>query len=67
MTAVLEVSDKSKEQKQETFQEHNAPKRPSSLECDIHQVKIKGDAWTIFVGLMDGKPYEIMGGKSTRH
>ena len=47
------------------FQEHNAPKRPESLECDIHQVKIKGDAWTIFVGLLDGKAYEIMGGKSS--
>lgn len=58
------VTETKKEEK-EVFQEHNAPKRPSSLECDIHQVKIKGEAWTIFVGLMDGKPYEIMGGKSS--
>jgi len=58
------VSNTKKEEK-EVFQEHNAPKRPESLECDIHQVKIKGEAWTIFVGLMDGKPYEIMGGKSS--
>jgi ribonucleoside-diphosphate reductase alpha chain len=65
MTAVLEVSDKSKEQNPEPFQEHNAPKRPESLKCDIHQVKIKGEAWSIFVGLMDGKPYEILGGKSS--
>lgn len=53
------------EKKEEEFQEHNAPKRPKILECDIHQVKIKGDAWTIFVGLMNGKPYELMGGKSS--
>lgn len=53
------------EKKEEEFQEHNAPKRPKILECDIHQVKIKGDAWTIFVGLMNDKPYELMGGKSS--
>lgn len=66
MTAVLEVvKDSPKTETKESFVEHNAPKRPESLDCDIHQVKIKGEAWTIFVGLMDGKPYEIMGGKSS--
>jgi ribonucleoside-diphosphate reductase alpha chain len=65
MTAVLEVSNKTEPSKITNFQEHNAPKRPESLECDIHQVKIKGEAWTIFVGLMEGKPFELMGGKSS--
>lgn len=59
---VLITTDKKEEV---VFQEHNAPKRPESLECDIHQVKIKGEAWTIFVGLMEGKPFELMGGKSS--
>lgn len=59
------VTNSKKEETKELFNEHNAPKRPESLDCDIHQVKIKGEAWTIFVGLMDGKPYEIMGGKSS--
>jgi ribonucleoside-diphosphate reductase alpha chain len=59
------ISNESEKETKESFVEHNAPKRPESLECDIHQVKIKGEAWTIFVGLMDGKPYEIMGGKSS--
>ncbi len=38
------------------------PSRPESLPCDIHQVRVKGEKYTIFVGLLDGKPYEVMGG-----
>lgn len=47
------------------FKEHPAPRRPETLTCDIHQANIKGEAWTILIGLMDGKPYEIFGGKSS--
>lgn len=50
--------------KSEGFVTHNAPKRPDDLPCDIHHVTIKGEQWTILVGLMDGKPYELMGGLS---
>ena len=42
----------------------SAPKRPEEMACDIHQVNIKGEAWTILVGLMGGKPYEVIGGLS---
>ena len=41
-----------------------APKRPDDLGCDIHQVNIKGEAWTVLFGLMDGEPYEVLGGLS---
>jgi ribonucleotide reductase alpha subunit len=41
-----------------------APKRPIELTCDIKKVKVSGEAWTIFVGLLNGKPYEIFGGLS---
>jgi ribonucleoside-diphosphate reductase alpha chain len=41
-----------------------APKRPTELPCEIKKVKIKGEAWTIFVGLLNGKPYEVFGGLS---
>lgn len=41
-----------------------APKRPEKLSCEIKKVKIKGEAWTIFVGLLNGKPYEVFGGLS---
>lgn len=47
-----------------TFKQYSAPKRPTELTCAIHHVNIKGDAWTILVGLMDGKPYEVFGGLS---
>lgn len=47
------------------FQDNSsAPQRPKELPCEIHQVKIKGEAWSIVVGLLDGKPYEIFGGLS---
>ena len=42
----------------------SAPKRPEEMSCDIHQANIKGEAWTILVGLMKGKPYEVIGGLS---
>lgn len=42
----------------------SAPKRPEELKCDIHQAKIQGEAWTILIGLMNGKPYEVIGGLS---
>lgn len=50
------------ETNKEDFPQHNAPKRPQQLDCDIHNLSIKGEKWTILVGLMDGKPYEILGG-----
>jgi ribonucleoside-diphosphate reductase alpha chain len=40
----------------------HAPVRPKELVADIHRSIIDGQKWTIFVGLLDGKPYEIFGG-----
>lgn len=42
--------------------EHSAPKRPQDIPCEIHQATIQGERWAIFVGLIEGKPYEVMGG-----
>ena len=56
--------DKSKEKDQKIFREHSAPKRPTELDCDIHHASIQGEQWTILVGLMDNKPYELLGGLS---
>ncbi len=44
------------------FPQHKAPKRPIELACNIHHTTIQGEKWVIMVGLMDGKPYEVMGG-----
>lgn len=38
--------------------------RPKELPCEIHHANIKGEAWTILVGMIDEKPYEIFGGLS---
>lgn len=43
---------------------HMAPKRPLELPCDIKKAKVQGEQWTIFVGLLNGKPYEVFGGLS---
>lgn len=48
----------------EDFHQHTAPKRPVELPCDIQYTHIKGEKWVILVGLMEGRPYEVMGGKS---
>ena len=46
----------------EIFPQRSAPKRPIELECNIHHTTILGEKWVIMVGLMDDKPYEVMGG-----
>jgi ribonucleoside-diphosphate reductase alpha chain len=43
---------------------HMAPKRPLELSCDIKKAKVQGEQWTLFVGMFNGKPYEIFGGLS---
>jgi ribonucleoside-diphosphate reductase alpha chain len=52
------------EKGKERFPHHTAPKRPLELECNIHHTTIQGEKWIILVGLMEGKPYEVMGGLS---
>lgn len=41
-----------------------APKRPQELPCDIKKSKVNGEGWTFFVGLLNGRPYEVFGGLS---
>jgi ribonucleoside-diphosphate reductase alpha chain len=38
------------------------PKRPKVLDCDIIKFNINEEKWIAFVGLKDGKPYEIFTG-----
>ncbi len=55
------VTDK---EEKEDFPYHSAPKRPKALDCDIHHITVKGKVWTILVGKLDNKPYEVMGGET---
>jgi ribonucleoside-diphosphate reductase alpha chain len=41
---------------------HQAPKRPKSLEADIVRFNNNNEKWIAFVGLLDGRPYEIFTG-----
>jgi ribonucleoside-diphosphate reductase alpha chain len=52
----------SKKDESSVFETHEAPERSMELECSIHHATIQSQAWTILVGLMDGRPYEVMGG-----
>lgn len=61
---VLVSSTNKKEVVENKFVEVSAPKRPTNMDCDIFQVKIGGENWTIFIGLFEGKPFEIFGGLS---
>ena len=56
-----------------SFPENGAPLRPDTLDCDIHHTTIKGERWTVLVGRLESRPYEVLGGLSnlieipTRH
>jgi ribonucleoside-diphosphate reductase alpha chain len=63
---ILSADSKASVEDDDGFVEHHAPKRPSELECDVYHPTIQGEKWTIFVGKLGGRPYEVMGGLS-RH
>jgi len=57
-TGVL-IEKKDEERASEEFVTHNAPKRPEKLPCDVYRFKCKGKYYTVFIGLLKGKPYEV--------
>lgn len=59
-----EDKKKSEELRPDNIIDSHAPRRPSSLPADIHHTKVKGQNWTVVVGLMDGRPFEVFAGKS---
>lgn len=63
-SGVLVTETKSDEKKTSSFDEHHAPKRPAELSCKVMHTTVKGEKWTFFVGVLNDKPYEIMGGLS---
>lgn len=57
---ILELIDKeSKNKRPAEIVRAHAPKRPKDLECDIYHTSVKGNKWTVLVGLLDGRPYEL--------
>lgn len=45
--------------KKEQFVQHDAPKRPKELDADLYHVTAMGKRWTVCVGLLENKPYEV--------
>ena len=65
-TGVLEgMKEKKKEEKKEghcVCYDNTIRKRPTELECDVVRFQNQRDKWSAFVGLLDGRPYEIFTG-----
>ena len=58
MTTVLSEK-KSEENESVGIKKTNAPKRPKTLECDIHNIVAEGNAWIVLIGLLGKDPYEV--------
>lgn len=63
-SGVLVTESKKTEKKEDVFADHHAPKRPFDLACDVMHCTVKGEKWTFFIGKLNDRPYEIMGGLS---
>lgn len=58
------VTNAEKSDKKLEIEIHHAPKRPAELPSEVHHMTVQGEKWVFFVGLLEGHPYEIMGGLS---
>jgi len=48
-----------KENKNDEIVYNDAPKRPEFLPCEIYHPKVRGKTYTVIVGLLKNKPYEV--------
>ncbi len=51
-----------KENKEDDFIQTHSPKRPVELEADIVRFQNNNEKWIAFVGILNGRPYEIFTG-----
>jgi len=56
------VHDSQKNEETAGITYRNAPERPPKLPCEIHRVMYQGQKWIVFVGLLEGRPFEIFAG-----
>ena len=59
---LISEETKKEEEKKKIFEDNHAPKRPKFLDAQVHRFMNKGEKWIAFVGLLDGRPYEIFTG-----
>lgn len=62
LIAMEEKKKKSEPATADGFPAHHVAKRPIELEADVVRFQNNKEKWIAFVGLMDGKPYEIFTG-----
>ncbi len=58
------ISNKKPKENEVVFQETTAPKRPKKLEAEIVRFQNDYEKWIAFVGIFEGRPYEIFTGKA---
>jgi ribonucleoside-diphosphate reductase alpha chain len=61
MATVLSATEK-KEEKGDEIPESKPPKRPKTLEGELHHFKVDKHQYYVGVGLMSGRPYEVFTG-----
>jgi len=54
------------EEESSSFIQRDAAQRPDLVECEIHRTTIKGEKWVVLIGLVEGKPYELFAGLSSK-
>jgi ribonucleoside-diphosphate reductase alpha chain len=59
------ISNDTKKDEIDEFQETTAPPRPKELEVEVVRFMNESERWIAFVGLFNNKPYEIFTGKSS--
>lgn len=57
------LNTESKKDQTDGFEDNHAPKRPKELECDVYHFQNDKEKWIAFIGLLDGRPYEIFTGR----
>ncbi len=66
LESVNKKEEKKKEEKKEDCNcvcfENKVPERPVELECDVVRFQNNKDKWIAFVGIQNGRPYEIFTG-----
>ncbi len=61
---LVSTSEKSEEeQRARSFDDHHAPQRPELLEAEVVRFQNNLEEWIAFVGMLDGRPYEIFTGR----
>jgi ribonucleoside-diphosphate reductase alpha chain len=58
------ISSEEKKKEEQNFKENHAPKRPKVLDAQVLRFNNEGQKWIGFIGLLDGRPYEIFTGVS---